>query len=930
MSVIRRIDLIDDNAFNWPEEYRRKLEQLIQTSKKVAGNGGTRQSLDQLAQVQKQLSRATEQSTKEYIEQKAALDLVRKSNREAVKDINAQTNSYTKLSRRLDKTRNEYKDLAAQGKANTRQAKELRREAQRLDAQLKKIDSSVGQNQRSVGKYTNALKGLGARFLATVGVATALFALMRSGAKIVLNYSKANSNLNAIMNKGSKETKVLRDQQLQLGKATAFSATQVAKAQTELARLGLSMSEITSLTPAILDAAVSLGVDMADAAELVAGNLNAFNLAAKEGKRVSDVLVRATQISAFNYERLSTSLAIVGPAAKAVGTDIERTTAILSAAVDANIDASTAATALRNIFIELSNKGLTWNQAMSQIKGSTDSLKTAYNLFGKRGAVVAQVIANNTEKIDENTIALENATGAANKFAKEALDNLSGDLVLLTSAWEGMILAFEQGDGLIARVVRGTIQQLTADLQQLSDWAEGITPRFRRWRDSVKEMNLSSGQLEAQINMLNTAMEKEREIVEAGNRSRHSRVKGGYIDAKKNLEGYQEQLEFLTGWLEETKKKELQMALALKTNEDAVEDNEEAWKNHKKTLDNWLKKYNEIKGLGSPFELSNDQKNLLKLTEVIFGEATIDEDAKQFLSKIDETIKKVGESYDKARESKLKKDKEAQERYLEIATEGLNAASEIFGQFTGLRIEQISNEMDKLEFERNRELEAVEDNEAAKFLINKEFDQKRRDLEKRQVALQKASSLFQIAVNIAVGISKTIAQLGLPAGIPFIAIAAALGLAQSAAVLAAPVPQLDSGSENTPENYIAGEKRTEFRKSKGKWSVVDKPTLFTKSKGDKIIGGAETDSILGTMADLNNSDILSDKDVLLSLLNNEMAPQQKNEYYLEDVLRENNEKLINTIKNKKSVDLKVTTRGVRVREKSGNFYVDRIDYYYRR
>lgn len=227
MSVIRRIDLITDEAFNWPEKYKEKLQGLVTQSKKLGAGGQTKKSMDQLTLVQNNLSRATERSTKEYIEQKAALDKLNKSNREAVKDVNALDSAYDKLSRELESTRKKYKDLAAQGKANTRQAKELRREAQKLDAQMKKIDASVGQNQRSVGKYTNALKGLGARFVGVAAVATAFIALVRSATKIVLEYSKANSTLNAIMGKTAKETETLRKQQKELGKATAFSATQV-------------------------------------------------------------------------------------------------------------------------------------------------------------------------------------------------------------------------------------------------------------------------------------------------------------------------------------------------------------------------------------------------------------------------------------------------------------------------------------------------------------------------------------------------------------------------------------------------------------------------------------------------------------------------------------------------------------------------------
>jgi tape measure domain-containing protein len=67
---------------------------------------------------------------------------------------------YQQESARLNKLRNEYKDLELQNKGNTREARALHREITTLDNKLKKLDASVGQHQRSVGNYQKALGGL--------------------------------------------------------------------------------------------------------------------------------------------------------------------------------------------------------------------------------------------------------------------------------------------------------------------------------------------------------------------------------------------------------------------------------------------------------------------------------------------------------------------------------------------------------------------------------------------------------------------------------------------------------------------------------------------------------------------------------------------------------------------------------------------------
>jgi hypothetical protein len=278
----------------------------------------------------------------------------------------------------------------------------------------------------------------------------------------------------------------------------------------------------------------------------------------------------------------------------------------------------------------------------------------------------------------------------------------------------------------------------------------------------------------------------------------------------------------------------------------------------------------------------------------------------------------------------LEEEQLLQETRQAIILQSFDIASELATRFTDLRIQQISDQLMALEFARDRDLEQAGDNERAKLEINKRFDEERKKLQRQQANTEKANSLFQIAINTATGITKTIAQLGLPAAIPFVALSAALGAAQAAAVIAAPLPQFDEGTERTPKDYIAGEKRPEFRKSKGKWSIIEKPTLFKNSAGDKIVSGKETDSILGTISDITGNNLLSDKGAILSLLNNDIIPEKRKTDNLAYILKRNNEKLIDTIRNKKEVS--IVSKGGRqdVKEYHKGRLVNRIDKYYRR
>ena len=109
-----------------------------------------------------------------------------------------------------------------------------------------------------------------------------------------------------------------------------------------------------------MNLAAATGSDLAEAATVSGAALRSFGLDAREMSRVTDVLALATSKSALDMQKLATALPTVASTAKVAGITIERTTALLGVLSDRGLDASTSATSLRNVFLELSKKGLTW------------------------------------------------------------------------------------------------------------------------------------------------------------------------------------------------------------------------------------------------------------------------------------------------------------------------------------------------------------------------------------------------------------------------------------------------------------------------------------------------------------------------------------------------------------------------------------------
>lgn len=396
------------------------------------------------------------------------------------KKTEEQGRAYVVINQELSKYRKNAQDLASEliileqnGKKNTQQYKTLAlqlsdtaKKVSALDGSIKTIDSSVGLNQRNVGNYASALKGIGSQLIGAFGVVggVQLFAsVVQSSIKVVKDFDSAQSELSAILGVNKNDMASLKDLTIQLGSSTSFTATQTTKASTELAKLGFTMDEIKQSLKGVLDGAVAMGTSIENSASLTSKTLRAFGLDASESERVVSVLAASTNKTATSFDYLNDALPYASTGAKQLGLSVEQTTALIGLLADRGLQASTAGTSLRDIFADLSTKGITLDQAMAKINNSTDKTKTAFDIFGKTSLNAGIIIAENYDKFENLTSAITNQESALKKLVDVRLDNLEGDLKLLESAWEGLILSLESGDGVLAGVSRGFIQ-MTTDL----------------------------------------------------------------------------------------------------------------------------------------------------------------------------------------------------------------------------------------------------------------------------------------------------------------------------------------------------------------------------------------------------------------------------------------------------------------------------------
>jgi hypothetical protein len=212
-------------------------------------------------------------------------------------------------------------------------------------------------------------------------------------------------------------------------------------------------------------------------------------MTAQETGRITDVMALSFSSSTLDISRFQESMKYVAPVAKIMKMSIEEATASLGILANNSIHGSMAGTNLRKVMSKLTaatGKGYRESLEIVSVKlaaatSESEKLAIAQKLVGDRAYGALTILAESLPELDALQDSLENGAEGYAKLAAEAqLDNLTGDVTKLGSAWEGFLLGMEDGNGILSQMARGAMQLLTLAVQ-------GTTQGFR---DMSRDWNL--------------------------------------------------------------------------------------------------------------------------------------------------------------------------------------------------------------------------------------------------------------------------------------------------------------------------------------------------------------------------------------------------------------------------------------------------------
>lgn len=149
------------------------------------------------------------------------------------------------------------------------------------------------------------------------------------------------------------------------------------------------------------------------------------------------------------------------------------------------------------------------------------------------------------------------------------------------------------------------------------------------------------------------------------------------------------------------------------------------------------------------------------------------------------------------KQNELEFNKKLEEEYYQSA---INIAQQTFSIINELQNAQSQNRIDNIEreqraLEQQHKLGLYSEQEYTKKVIENQnkLDNEKRKLAQRQAISQKLQGIFNAGISTANAIMSTLAQFGVPAGVPLAAIAGAIGASQIAMIASQPLPKASKG-----------------------------------------------------------------------------------------------------------------------------------------
>lgn len=370
------------------------------------------------------------------------------------------------------------------------------------------LKDAEGNASSSTSKIGGAFKTVGkvAKTAMAAGSAAAV-AFTKTSIDSGMNFDTAMSQVAATMGTTVDKIENVKAKAEEMGRTTKYTATEAAEGMNILAQAGLSADEQISGIGTVLNLASAGAMSLEESASYTAGAVKGFGDSMGNASYYADLMAKGATLANTDVRGLGEAFSGSAATAKNYGQAADSVTLSLLRLAEQNVTGSEASTALNRAMADLytptddASKALDqlgvsayksngeakdFNDLVDELNGSlqgmtaeqkNNALATIFTTQGLQA--FNKMTASSDATVQKFWKGIQDSSGSAAQQAATQLDNLKGDITLLSSATEGLELGFYNT---FSGAIRGAIKDVTSEVSGLAEAMEsgGISGAFSK------------------------------------------------------------------------------------------------------------------------------------------------------------------------------------------------------------------------------------------------------------------------------------------------------------------------------------------------------------------------------------------------------------------------------------------------------------------
>ena len=360
------------------------------------------------------------------------------------------------------------------------------------------LKDAEGNASSSTSKIGGAFKAVGkvAKTAMVAGSAAAV-AFTKTSIDAGMSFDSAMSQVAATMGTTVDKIGNVKAKAEEMGRTTKYTATEAAEGMNILAQAGLSADEQISGIGTVLNLASAGAMSLEESASYTAGAVKGFGDSMSNASYYADLMAKGATLANTDVRGLGEAFSGSAATAKNYGQAADSVTLSLLRLAEQNVTGSEASTALNRAMADLYTPTDDASKALDQLGvsayKSNDEVKDFNDLVDelnsslqgmtaeqKNNALATIFTTQGLQAFNKMTASsdatvqkfwkgIQDSSGSAAQQAATQLDNLQGDITLLSSATEGLQLAFYNT---FSGTIRDAVKGITSEVSGLAEAME--------------------------------------------------------------------------------------------------------------------------------------------------------------------------------------------------------------------------------------------------------------------------------------------------------------------------------------------------------------------------------------------------------------------------------------------------------------------------